>query len=564
MHLSRTAAAASLIITVGSIALSLVIGTATPAWLATLWYPPGESLTASPLLPVLGGLLLVGLVNSWMFWQIFRGPAPLIGPARQAGTWLRLSLYAYLVWLLIPSFLPDLVETVIGTALWMAAIVLLLVVLTGSGRAFRLVLLLLALVETAGSLAIGLADEPMSRFFPGTAYLATAMVTQVAVFLVMVMVLLAQRRDGRWSRGTLLIGLGTFASGFLVALVDDLTRGSTIESIVEAMDVLHVVWLARTAHELNREPRRKPPLRPPTAVMAAATVCVLMAVGPENHPRLSFTWQDERLPPSDCWAWHGPPRVADTPAHQHVRAYLCSVNKPDREISDQALLSRGRAACTRFADGEPVRARPALLALLCPEVIGRRHPDLLLSSAQLQQRQKEKDDLAREESRREAQKEDALCRDPWPGLRTRFQATASYYDWDTLPYGIYDPEADTADDSDVIWDKEKIDPLEARGGIALFFTPSQDWATCVTAKALSSAPPPLRRKGWDEVVEADIVSESGRLVMQKLSASGVRFPNLARNGPGRYRLRLYTRQGEDLILVFPAGRARLIRSSPGR
>ncbi|MFD0467356.1 hypothetical protein ACFQ0B_02840 [Nonomuraea thailandensis] len=500
-------------------------------------------------------MLLVGLVNSWMLWQLFRGPAPLVGPVRRAATWLRLILYANVAWLLIPSFLPSPVELVIGLVLWASALVLITMVLTGPGRAFRSALLLVGAVETAGSFAIGLVDDPVSRFFPGTAYRATVLVVEVAVFAGMVMLLLAQRRDGRWSRATILVGWGTFASGFLVELVDGLTSGSTIESIAEAMDVLFLVWLARTAHELNREPRRPAPLRVPAAVMAAASVSLLMMiVGPENRPRLSYTWQGEQLPPSDCWTWRDPPRVADTPAHERDRAYLCSVNKPDRDISDQALFSRGRAACVRFARGEPVKARPALLALLCPEVIGRSHPDLLLSSAQLAQRQKEKDDLAREQMRREARREDALCRDPWPALRTRFQATASYYDWDAQPYAIHDKEADTSEDSDAIWDEETLDPLETRGALALFFTPSQDWATCVTAKALGSAPPPLRRRGWDEVVEADIVSESGRLVMQTLSASKVRFPDLARNGPGRYRLRLYTRPEQDLILVYPAGR----------
>ncbi|GAA3070059.1 hypothetical protein [Streptosporangium carneum] len=554
MRIYRLAASAYLVITLGSIVLSLVIGTATPAWLATMWYPPGEIVGKSPLLPVLGGLLLLGLVNSWMLWQVLRGPAPMAVPTRGAATWLRLLLYADVMWLLIPSLLPDLVETVIGLALWVPALVLLTVVLTGSGRPFRLALLLIGLVEPAGSLAIGLMDASRPQLFMSPAYRATVMAAAVATFVMMVMLLLAQRRDGRWSRVTLLIGLGTFASAFLVELVDTLTRGSTIESIAEAMDVLYVVWLARTAHELNREPRQKAPLRVPAALAAVPAVLLLMVVGPEGRPYLTYTWQSDEL--MECWAASEPPRVADIPAHERDRAYMCSVSKPsDLRVSDQELLGRGRAACTRFAAGEPVRARPALLALLCPEVIGQRYPDLLLSSAQIGRRQAEKESVERKQREREARKEDAMCRDPWPALRTRFQATASYYDWDTLPYGIYDAEADTEEDSEAIWNAESTGVLAASGQLALIFTPSQDWATCVTAKALRSAPPPLRRKGWDEVVEADVVSESGHLVMQKLSASKVRFPNLARSGPGTYRLRLYTRPGVDLILVYPARRA---------
>ncbi|WP_440072530.1 hypothetical protein [Streptosporangium sp. OZ121] len=567
MRIHRSAAFASLVVTLGSIILSLVIGTATPAWLVTMWYPPGESIGRSP--SVLGGLLLLGLVNSWMLWQVLRGPAPTALPMGRAATWLRLLLYADVVWLLIPSFLPDLVETVIGLALWVPALVLFTVVLTGSGRPFRLALLLIGLVEPAISLANSLADDSELRFFVSSAYRATAMAAVVTTFVVMVMLLLAQRRDGRWSRVTLLIGAGTFASGFLVELVDALTRGGPIESIAEAMNVLYVVWLARTAHELNREPRRKAPLRVPTAVAAAAAVLPLMAVGPEGRPHLTYTWQSDGLMGwqgdglmgrqddefAECWAWSKPPRVADIPAHKRDWAYLCSVTKPGRHVSDQALLGRGRDACARFAAGEPVKARPTLLALLCPEVVGRKYPDLLLSSAQIDQQKAEKENIVRERLAREAREEDARCRDPWPALRTRFQATASYYDWDAQPYGIYDAEADTEEDSTAIWSAERADTLATSGQLALIFTPSQDWATCVTAKALRSAPPPLRRKGWDAVVEADIVSESGRLVMQTLSASKVRFPDLARSGPGLYRLRLYTRPGVDLILIYPARRA---------
>ncbi|MFG3441210.1 hypothetical protein ACGF0J_28505 [Nonomuraea sp. NPDC047897] len=542
-----------MVVTLGSIIVSLVIGTATPAWLVTLWYPPGETAGESPLVPVLGGLLLLGLVNTWMLWQVLRRPAPVAVPMRRPARWLRLLLYADVVWLLIPSFLPYMVEMVIGLALWVPALVLFTVVVTGSGRPFRLAVLLLGLVEPATSLAGGLADDATFQLFTSPAYRVAVLATGVASSVMMVMLLLAQRRDGRWSRVTFLIGLGTFASAFLVELVDALTRGGTIESIAEAMDVLYVVWLARTAHELSREPKRQAPSRVPTAVTAVAAVLMLLAVGPEGGPRLSYTWQKDGL--RACTAWFTLPRVADVPPHERHRAYLCGVSKPDRQVADQELLGKGRAACARFAAGEPVRARPALLALLCPEVIGRKYPDLLLSSAQVQRQQAEKENIQREQLAREAREEDARCRDPWPALRTRFQATASYYDWDSQPYGIHDPKANTEEDSSAIRNAEPTDILVTSGRLALVFTPSQDWATCVTAKALRSAPPPLRRRGWDEVVEADIVSESGHLTMQTLSASKVRFPNLARSGPGTYRLRLYTRPGEDLILIYPARRA---------
>lgn len=169
MRIHRLAASACLVITLGSIILSLVIGAATPAWLVTMWYPPDELVGKSPLVPVLGGLLLLGLVNSWTLWQVLRGPARTAVPMRRAATWLRLLLYANVMWLLIPSFLPSLVETVIGLALWVPALVLLTVVLTRSGWPFRLALLLLGLVEPARSLASGLADDRVDRRGDGCA-----------------------------------------------------------------------------------------------------------------------------------------------------------------------------------------------------------------------------------------------------------------------------------------------------------------------------------------------------------------------------------------------------------
>ncbi|WP_020544258.1 hypothetical protein [Nonomuraea coxensis] len=156
--------------------------------------------------------------------------------------------------------MPGTVEMVINLVLWMPALVLFTVVVTGPGRAFRLALLLFGLVEPAGLVFEALAGGAEPLILATPAHRAVVVVEGVAAFVMMVMMLLAQRRDGRWSRATLLIGAGTFASAFLVVLVDALTRGSTFESIAEAMDVLYVVWLGRTARELNREPTREAPL----------------------------------------------------------------------------------------------------------------------------------------------------------------------------------------------------------------------------------------------------------------------------------------------------------------
>lgn len=93
---------------------------------------------------------------------------------------------------------------------------------------------------------------------------------------------------------------------------------------------------------------------------------------------------------------------------------------------------------------------------------------------------------------------------------------------------------------------------------------------CLTVKAFGSAPP-LRLRGWDQVVEVGIVSHSGHLGIPEYSdggeeGAGARLPNLAVKGAGRYRLRVHTREAaegeEHLVVVFPGRSAKRIVYRP--
>ncbi|GGO07280.1 hypothetical protein GCM10010116_14590 [Microbispora rosea subsp. aerata] len=78
-------------------------------------------------------------------------------------------------------------------------------------------------------------------------------------------------------------------------------------------------------------------------------------------------------------------------------------------------------------------------------------------------------------------------------------------------------------------------------------------------KAFDSAPPP-RVKGWEQVAEVGVVSRGGRLEAPSCEGgdqgAGRPLPNPALKGPGRCRLRVYSRVNgeageEHLIVVFP-------------
>ncbi|GAA4181146.1 hypothetical protein GCM10022252_05040 [Streptosporangium oxazolinicum] len=538
-----------------AVVVSLVRDSPDPAWTVVQWYPPSRFADEISLLAVLGGLLLVGAVNSWMFWQVLRRPAD-AAPLPRRALWLRRLLYVYVGWLLIPVPLPDEVETAFDVVLWVPIVILLAQVLTHSGPTFRLILVATALVSTA--LLLVLEAVPRDSYSDWATPVLSAVVSLALVAAGLawfLMILIAQRRDGRWTRTTMVLGacqLAVFPVTIVLNQLVGFPESVVLSDLLDAPGVFQLVWLARTAHELNR-PGTAPdpePLRSPRWLLALMVLAPLAVVAPEAKPHMTYTWLD-----ADCSSI---PLFADTPPQDRRRVYLCLAGNGrlyerirfwsvgGRTVTDQQLLGKGWKSCAA-GDG---KVRAEALVYLCPEVVARDRPDLLLTVAQLKQRDAKERARRRQEVVDEAAQYVSGCRDPWPALRTSRQVTVVHLPTDWDGYDIFDGRAASLEALHAE-NIESDSPLVAHGGAAMVGTTLEYGATCVTVKVLR-ATPPIRRKGWDDVVDADLVLGSGRV---HLKGRGIKA-EVALPKAGKYRVRLHTRtldegMGEDLVVVFP-------------
>ncbi|MFI6816741.1 hypothetical protein ACIBG7_30375 [Nonomuraea sp. NPDC050328] len=543
LPLGWLAASLNLAVVLIAVAISLVRGSLDPAWTVVQWYPAPFSEVSIPL--VLIGLLLVGLANSWMFWQVLKGPAERL-PLSPRARGLRWLLYVYVVWRLLPLPLAEGPATAVDAALWVSIVVLFAGVVTGSERGFRLAMIAFSLLAAGGGLLIETGVLVRVAQATPMLVLAVALALGAAALTGLIMMLIAQRRDGRWSRATLVLGALQFLS-FLPSVVGGLF-GEPVRGLLEVVALFEVVWLARTAHELSApttgsEPA---PLRPPAWLLVPA----LLLIAPEALPHDTATWRD-----ADCSSI---PRYADASPQERRRAYLClAANEGygflrDEAVTDRHLLSEGWKRC---AAGEIRKGRAEILVYLCPDAVAREHPDLLLSSAQLRERQTAEQAERRTALAAEAAEYAGSCRDPWPTLRAVHEVTAAHLPTDWDGYRVYDGRAASLD----ALQAEQLDydrPLVAAGGAAVVTTTIEYGGICVTVK-LVNTPPSLRRRGWDAVAEADLRLTTGRL---HLRGRGLKVA-LPLPKAGRYRVRLHTRTldegvGEDLIVVYPEPRDR--------
>ncbi|MEV6862375.1 hypothetical protein AB0M44_15435 [Streptosporangium subroseum] len=537
-----------------AVVISLVRDSLDPAWTVVQWYPPSPFADETSLLAVLGGLLLVGAVSSWMFWQVLQGPAD-AAPLPRRALWLRRLLYVYVGWLLIPVPLPDEVGTAFDAMLWVPIVILFAQVLTRSGPTFRLILVTTALLSTALPLVL----EAVTR--DGYAGRAAPLLSAVSLALVaaglawFLMILIAQRRDGRWTRTTMVLGACQLAVIPIPIVLNQLVgfpEGVVLSDLLDVLAVFQLVWLARTAHELNRPSVASDPepLRSPRSLLALTVLAPLAVIAPEAKPHMTYTWLD-----ADCSSI---PRFADTPPQDRRRVYLCLAgggrlyenirfwSRGGSRVTDQQLLGKGWKSCAA-GDG---KVRAEALVYLCPEVVARDQPDLLLTAAQLKQRDAKERARRRQEVADEAAQYVSGCRDPWPALRTSRQVTAVHLPTDWDGYHIFDGREASLE---ALYDEsiESDSPLVAHGGAAMVSTTLEYGATCVTVKVLRTAPP-IRRRGWDDVIDADLVLGSGRV---HLKGRGIKV-EVALPRTGKYRVRLHTRTldegvGEDLVVVFP-------------
>ncbi|GII66990.1 hypothetical protein Skr01_70750 [Sphaerisporangium krabiense] len=453
------------------------------------------------------GLTVVAVLNTWMFWQILRLPArPDAGTDRRVIRVRRLLYWAAAIsavlWL-PGELLPDALAEAFFLLVWGPLWVMFLLVLTGESSRFRAVGLVLA------SVCVVLSLESVIDELPGVHWPNTGWLISPADSAWLLMILIAQRRDGRWSRATVTFGLAglampygfQFFGGLLVPLFGP--EALVIEWLSDELNVFYTVWLARSAHELAA-PGAGPaavgvaPAGPPRAFRLASAAVVLVPmiamIEAEQTPRRTYSGREDR-----CYQW--------TSEYRWTSDYLPT----------------------------------------CPDVVGARQPDLPRSEAE-----------ERAEADRYVAEENARCREAWPRVRARREGTSAYFLFEGGGYGIYDPERESGRESvDAALDDGFVG---AGGGAVTVMTESENAPMCLTVKAFDSAPP-LRLKGWKQVTEVGVVSTSGRLVVPMLEdgadeGSAVRLPNLAVKGPGRYRVRVYAggeaqAYEQHLIVVFP-------------
>lgn len=207
-------------------------------------------------------LLVVGALNAWLLWELLA-----VRRTRdRAVRWLRRLLYAEVVMDLAGwALLGELVDAVAGLGplvLGLCVGVAVALAFPKVSRAYRVTLLVLAVLV---AVPWGLA------FLPVVVMLVPGVLSPVW----WVMVLLAQRRDGRWSAVTVGLGWCTLVLGsasWLVAVVvwTSLFPAEPVNQIVMAFAALGIVsslWAAHTAREADRQSGDRPlgvrrPVRP--------------------------------------------------------------------------------------------------------------------------------------------------------------------------------------------------------------------------------------------------------------------------------------------------------------
>ncbi len=550
-------------------------------WVAVEWSPPAYAgfyaLDDFDTLTTVA-LLVAALVKAALLWLILRAPAP--GPLDRREKALRRLLYlavAYTLVLWYPiALLPDAVDAVFQLALWTAIYVLYLLVIRWRSRMLRAAATAMFAVELAG-IANELLDElDLPELGSGGIVGLGLMLGGMAGIVITVV---GQRRDGRWSRGTQVAGWSSVGVYVLVIplniLFARISSGSLAMLVMmDALGLVSTVWIAATAREMPAEgrPAALPPARRRVTRVAVAAVAVLPIIAlihPEQTPHLTYTgWS------MDCY---DRPSFGDLKPAERDAAFLCRARSteggvspmfPD-SLSDQQILAYGRALCrTKDRDEQEAiltragSARPAWgvdlwdLVYVCPEVVGATHPELLRSTAEM-----EAADTAY------VAEKNARCRDPWPRTKGVVQATANYFLFvDGDPgYVVHDPAGEgAAEAAEQAMDKVYDDS-------ALIGHVADVVDLCLTVKAFRTAPPP-RTAGWDQVNEMPIVSRSGRLTVPEMGeggevGAGAPMPNLAIAGKGRYRLRVYVRvddagEEEHLVAVFPGASRKRLKLKP--
>ncbi|GAA3108005.1 hypothetical protein [Streptosporangium carneum] len=225
-------------------------------WRLTLFSEMDEDV--APTWPNALALVLAGTAWAWALWQSLRGP--LAGPPPELDRdvrRLRVALYAAVASWLFYFFMSSWPwwVTVLDAAAMGAVVVLFHPVLARDPKhADRTRALgVLAYGGVAALEVLDVLGRPVPR--------GLSLVCGLAGLFWTVLVLRAQRQDGRWRRTTVLYGVASLLLPVALWLVGWALIGAdnAYYAVVETVDALAMVWLARSAHDLA-DPRPQPAL----------------------------------------------------------------------------------------------------------------------------------------------------------------------------------------------------------------------------------------------------------------------------------------------------------------
>ncbi|NRQ31562.1 hypothetical protein HII36_06855 [Nonomuraea sp. NN258] len=494
------------------------------------------------------GLVAVGAVRSWMYWQVLRGPTTspsgrAADPADRRAVWLRRLLYLavahdLILWALI-SGSPRPVFAVVALISGAPLVILFPLALGGVSAGFRTVAITLGLIDVLAGALGWVAGSALTSSWAFE-------LTGLGAVVWWVTVLVGQRRDGRWSRGTLRFGWVALALTVALPVVDVIQDGGMTYALISALNVFNTIWPARSAHELAGP--GAPEGRGRRAIAAVVTAVLLLGVvQAEELARITFTGRAGSCP------------------QEGERAFVCQVRQDSdatspgllENVPDQRILVAGQVACAvREHERQPLDGwdLSGALHLLCPDVIAAEEAD----------RQRAADRQADQARRSQADQRAELtarCRDPWPRVRAARQDTLALFG-DGISYYVFDDRASYEEGEHADVHAAFDDGLVHAEGTSAVVLTDEFSPICLTIKAFTAAPP-LRLTGWQRVAEAGVLSRSGRLFVSGEDGEIVSV-NLAARGSGRYRLRIYVREmtgpdengpyEEHLLVAFP-GRA---------
>ncbi|MEU6723738.1 hypothetical protein ABZ917_08520 [Nonomuraea wenchangensis] len=272
----RRSAVPALIVTgvyVAAVAVAVVVATATgdlvPLWRLTIMQEPDAAATGQDVLIA----ALTAVPWAWALWQVLRGPletAPR-GEEEPRVRRARFALYAAAATTLLLHPLtapwPWWADVISALSMWAVAVLIHPVLVR---PVLRPRLKGAELIRSAGALGFGGATVVALLGLAGLPDIDLLyLVIAVATLVWTVLVLLAQRDDGRWRPGTVAYGVAALVTpglGLLVPAVlamsgTPVESGWTLIGGLGALAVaLEVVWLARSGHDLAAPASRPVPV----------------------------------------------------------------------------------------------------------------------------------------------------------------------------------------------------------------------------------------------------------------------------------------------------------------